>query len=151
MRGVYTAEIKISALAAAKTLLLLEAAAGKLIEILSASVVQVGSNLTNQQLECSVTRVTTLGTPAGTSVTPNPEEPGDQASTTTVLGNLTAEPTAYGVNADHQGATSLGGYQYQPVPEERGLDGSGASLGLRLLNAPTSADFVVQLKFRDVG
>lgn len=151
MRGVYTAEIKISALAAAKTLLLLEAAAGKLVEVLSASVIQVGSNLTNQQLECAIARVATLGTPAGTAVTPNPEEQGDQASTTTVLGNLTAEPTAYSVNLDHNGAPSLGGYQYGGIPEERALDGAGASLGLRLLNAPTSADFVVQLKFRDVG
>jgi len=151
MRGVYVAEAKISALAAAKTLMLVEAAAGKLIEILSAVAVQVDKAAASQQIECEISRVTTLGTPAGTSVTPNPTEPGDQASTATVLANLTAEPTAYGVNLDHDGGPSVGGYRYQPQPEERGLDGAGASFGLRLPNVPNSGDFVVQVKYRELG
>lgn len=151
MRGVYVAETKISALAAAKTVMLLEAAAGKSIEVLSAVCVEVDKAASSQQVECELARVTTLGTPAGTSITPNPTEPGDQASTTTVLANLTAEPTAYGVNVDHDGGSSLGGYRYQPIPEERALDAVAGSVGLRLVNAPNSGDFVVQVKYREAG
>lgn len=151
MRGVYIAEAKISSLAAAKTVMLLEAASGKAIEVLSAVCVEVDKAASSQQVECTLARVTTLGSPAGTSVTPNPTEAGDQASTTTVLANLTAEPTTYGVNADHDGGSSLGGYRYQPIPEERALDAMAGSIGLRLINVPNSGDFVVRVNYREVG
>lgn len=151
MRGEYKASAKISALNAAKTLMLFEGVASKEIEFTSIDVTTVGSNVTMQNLEIALDRVTTLGTPAGTSVTPNPAETGDQASAISVLANLTAEPTTYGARQDYQGAPSIGGYHYGGIPEERdGVPPSG-NIGLRLLNAPTAADFIITARWIERG
>jgi hypothetical protein len=130
---------------------LLEAAAGHPVEIIEAGVKGIGSNVTNQQFEVALARVTTLGSPSGTSVTPNPEEKGDQAAATTALANLTAEPTTYGPNVDHDGSTSLGGWQFQPAPETRPMIESGGSMGLRMLATLTSNDLVVWAKLREMA
>jgi hypothetical protein len=152
MRGVYTVDIKISALAAAKTLLLLQAPAGACVEIISAMVGSSGSNVTNQQLEAEWAKVTTLGSPTGTAITPSPQEHGDVAAGSTVTGNLTVEPTTYSAQIyDHQGFPSLGGYQHQPVPEERIVVSPSAAIGLKLISTPTSLDLVVRVVFREIG
>lgn len=151
MRGVYTAEIKLSAWASAKPVILIQAPALKAVEIISAQIGGAGSNVTNQQLEASLARVTTLGSPVGTAITPNPEEVGDQASGSTVTGGLTTDVTTKGVSLDHQGFPSLGGYQYAPVPEERALIPPAGSAVLYLPVAPTAYDAVVQVKYREIG
>lgn len=152
MRGVYTAEIKLSAWASTKGMLLIQAPSLKAVEIISAHVGNVGTNVTNQQLEAILARVGTIGAPVGTGVTPNPEEVGDQAAGSTVTGGLSTDITAYGVNLDHQGFASLAGYQYAPVPEERALIPPAGSGILRLPVAPGVAfDAVVQVKFREIG
>lgn len=152
MRGVYTAEIKVTAFASIKGAILIQAPALKAVEIISAHIGSVGTNVTNQQLEAVIARVATLGAPVGTAITPNPEEAGDQASGSTVTGNLTTDITTYGVNLDHQGFASLAGYQYAPVPEERALIPPAGSAILRLPVAPGVAfDAVVQVKFREIG
>ena len=61
----------------------LPAPANKVVEILSASITDA-SNTTNAQLAAAFQQVTTLGTPASTSVTPTKGEQGDQASGSTV-------------------------------------------------------------------
>src|SRR5271165_4922024 len=101
MRGVYTAEIKLSAFSSTKSAMLIQAPSLKAVEIISAHIGNVGTNVTNQQLAAAISRVTTLGSPAGTAVTPNPEEVGDQAAGSTVTGGLSTDVTAVGVNVDH--------------------------------------------------
>lgn len=152
MRGVYTAEIEIAALAAAKTVLLLEVPADMSIEPLSAHITNMDTD-SNEQLEAGVFIVTTKGAPAGTAVVPEPSEPGDQASSVTVLGDLTTEPDAYNAKGkDRQGFSNLAGYRYDPLPEERGAVGPTKLIGLRLLNAPSSGfKAACQFVFREIG
>lgn len=151
MRGVYTSEAKLSAWAVARGLILIQAPAGKVVEIISAHIGDVGTNVTNQQLEARLSRVTTLGSAAGTANTPNPEEVGDQAAGSTIITGLTTDITTYGANIDHQGFASLAGYQFNPLPEERPIIQPSAYLILALVVAPTSFDAVVQVKFREIG
>lgn len=154
MKGVYTVSQRITALASAKTLMYLLAPASKVVEILSASVTNE-SNATNEQLRCSLKRITTFGNPSGTFVTPATTEPGDQASLVTACGNLTNEPGAYGTVLDQQGFSSIGGYFYDPLPEEReylapsGFPGS--AIGLVMETAPTSATYDVMVRYREIG
>ena len=154
MRGVYELSATISALAAAKTLAFLTAPAAKCVEILSASVTN-GTNETNEQLECFLQRITTLGTPTATAVTPAPTEPGDQATGVTAKINCTTEPTTYtaGTNFGDEGFPSLGGWRYQPVPEERLIVAPGASIGLQLKVAPAlgAFDAMIRIVFREIG
>jgi hypothetical protein len=152
MRGVYTAPYKISSVSAAKTLMYLTAPSGKVVEILSASVTNA-SNETNEQMECVLQRITSLGTPTATAVTPVKHEAGDQASGSTVAGNVTASEPTYTSDTElgRQGFASLGGWWFQPTPEERPTVANGASIGLRLLTAPTSWDLVVSITFREIG
>ncbi|MBS0263899.1 MAG: hypothetical protein JSS02_18315 [Planctomycetes bacterium] len=152
MRGVYTVDIKLAAFNSIKGALLLQAPALKAVEIISAHLGNVGTNVTNQQLEAALSRVATLGSPVGTAITPNPEEVGDQPAGTTVTGGLTTDVTAVGVNVDHQGFASLAGYQFVPVPEERPLIPPGGAAVLRLVVAPgVPFDAVVQVRFREIG
>lgn len=151
MRGVYTSEIKLSGWASNKPVLLITNASTKVIEIISAHIGDVGSNVTNQQLEACLARVTTLGSPVGTGVTPNPEESGDAAAAATVTGGLTTDVTTKGVNCDHQGFASLAGYQYNPLPEERMYLAPSASAVLYMPVAPTAFDCIAQIKHREIG
>ncbi len=159
MRGVYTAAYRISGVAAAKTLMYITAPADKVVEILSASVSNESAE-TNEQLICGFQRVTTLGTPTATTITPKPHEAGDQAAASTVKANVTAsEPTypAISAGADIPGAfglegfASVGGWFYDPTPEERLTVPGQGTLGLRLVVAPTSLDIVIRLTFREIG
>jgi hypothetical protein len=151
MKGVYTAEAKLTAWASAKGAMLLTNSSTKVLEIISAHIGDVGTNVTNQQLEASLARVTALGSPVGTSVTPNPEEAGDAASGVTVTAGLTTDVTTKGVSCDHQGFASLAGYQYNPLPEERMYVAPSASVVLYLVVVPTAFDAVVQVKYREIG
>ena len=151
MKGVYTVEAKITGWTSIKAALLIDAPAGKVVELLSADMTQVGANVVNQQLEMVLARVATRGSPVGTSATPNPEEPGDAAAGSVVTVALGTDVTAYGVNLDRKGFSSLAGYHYDPLPEERGYIAPSASAALHLVVAPTSADFTIQLKFREIG
>lgn len=153
MKGVYTSVIKIAGLNAAKTLIYITAPSSRTLEIISASVGNSGSNVTNQQLEATFQRITTLGTPTGTSITPSPQETNDAAASATVVGNVTASEPTYtsGVVFDQQGFASLAGYQHAPVPEERIIVPPSASLGLRMLSIPTAFDADVKLVHREVG
>lgn len=153
MRGVYEIVFKAAAVAGAKTLLLVTAPAGKVLELLSAEVSN-SSSLTNQQLEATFQRVNVLGSPAGSAVVPTLLEEGDQAAAGTFLSVLSAEPTSYANNTEiaHQGWPAQGQFMYQPQPEERATVQPGHSIGLRLLAAPSPAlDLVVRLKYREIG
>jgi hypothetical protein len=152
MRGVYTAKIRITGLTTARTLLYVTAPADKVVEILSASVTNA-SNETNEQMECCLQRVGTLGTPTATTVTPAKSEPGDQAAGSTVKGNVTASEPTYTADTDvgNEGAPSLGGWRFDPTPEERMLINGGGTTGLRLLAAVAALDAWVVINFREIG
>ena len=152
MRGVYTAEIEIAALSAAKTVVLLEVPADMVIEILSASIANMDRD-TAEQLEAGLFYVATKGTPAGTSITPEKHETGDAASTVTALGDLSAEPTTYNTKAaDRQGFNNLAGYRYDPIPEEKPVVSPSGLIGLRLLAAPsTGFKAACQIVYREIG
>jgi hypothetical protein len=151
MIGVYTAEIEIASLSAAKTVMLLELPADIVVEILSAHITNM-DNDSNEQLEAGLFEVTTIGSPTGTAVTPEPHE-GVLAAGTTATGDLSAEPTAYnGKGYDRQGFSNLAGYRYDPIPEERAILSPSADVGLRLLSAPATAfKAACQIVFREIG
>jgi hypothetical protein len=151
MNGVYTASGKISALAAAKTLMYLTAPASRVVELIAVTVTNE-SNATNFQMEIAITSITTLGTPTATAVTPQKHESGDQASGTTTKLNVTAsEPTYAGTATLQEGAPSLTGFRWEPQPEERIYIAPGASYGIRMITTPTSNDCDVRVTFREIG
>ena len=151
MRGVYTANITITGLSTAKTLLLLTAPSTAVLEILSVRLTNL-ANETNEQWSVGLFHVTTVGSPSGTSVTPEKHEKLDAASTTTATGNLSSEPTTYATNPiDKDGPASLSGYRYDPLPEERPICPPSGAIGLRMLAAPTSVDVSAQIVFREIG
>ena len=153
MRGVYEANFLASGVNSLRTLMLLTAPANKVVEILSASITDA-SNTTNAQLAAAFQQVTTLGTPASTSVTPTKGEQGDQASGSTVTANVTGSEPTYTNNTQIglRGFASLGGWEFSPVPEERVYVGGGATIGLRLLDtAPSATDFMVRISYREIG
>jgi hypothetical protein len=155
MKGVYTATIKCAGITTAKTLLILENTASKILEVLYGSVTEESTNI-NQQNVCALHRITTLGTPTGTTVTPAPQERGDQASTITVLGNITASEPTYGADGineyGREGFSFLNGWVFAPLPEGRLYMEPSGNYGLRLRLAPGSTlDIDVTLQYREIG
>lgn len=152
MRGVYTAEIEISSLSAAKTVVLLECPSDSVLEILACSITNMDTD-TNEQLEAGLFTVTTKGSPAGTSITPEKHEASDAASAATATGDLSAEPTAYNTKAiDRQGFSNLAGYRYDPLPEERPTVAPSGLVGLKLLANPSSGfKAACQIVYREIG
>lgn len=151
MRGVYTASIDITGLTTAKTLVLLQASATSVIEILSVHVTDL-NNESNEQMAIGLYHVTTIGTVDGTSITPEKHEKLDASSVATVLGNLSDEPTTYSTNPiDKQGVSSLSGYHYDPIPEERPIIPPSGAIGLRNLTSVTSLDVTAMIVYREIG
>lgn len=152
MRGMYTATYRISGLNAAKTLMYITAPSNKNIRLFSASVTDE-TNETNEQLICTFQRISSLGTPTATAVTPAPHETGDQAASATVKANVTASEPSFASDTElgREGFSSLGGWYFDPTPEERPVFAGGASWGIRILNAPTSFDAVVRVTFCEEG
>lgn len=152
MRGVYTATVQIAGIAAAKTLIYVTAPADKVVEIIGASITDE-SNETNEQLAACLQRVTTLGTPTATTLTPSKHEKGDQAAGSTVKGNVTASEPTYGANTElgYEGAPTLGGWRYSPLPEERPIIQGQETVGLRLISTPTAFDCRATVVFREIG
>jgi hypothetical protein len=151
MRGVYTAWATISSLSAQKTLMLLTVPSTKVVELYSASVSNA-SNETNEQIRIGIYVVGTLGSPSGTALTPAKHETGDAAASVTVTSNLTVEPTSYSTTPlDEEGVSSIAGYRYSPIPEERPIIAPSAAVGIRLLTTPSAFDAIVKLVFREIG
>ena len=151
MQGIYVAEIDIASMTTAKGLIYIAAPSDAAVEILSAHAGNA-DNDTNEQAEFSFTKVATIGSPAGTSITPIGSENGSPAAGSTVLGNLTTEPTSYeGVDWDYQGVPLLGGYDFDPTPEERPVISPSGAAALRLRSTIASSKLICQVKFREIG
>jgi hypothetical protein len=151
MRGVYTAYIDISGISSAKTLMLIQSPSTAVVEIIGIHVTNLDVE-TSEQLSIGLFKVSTLGSPSGTSVTPEKHETGDAAAAATLTGNLSVEPTAYATNPiDKQGVNNLAGYHYDPIPEERPIVAPSGAMGVRLLVSPTSFNCSVMVVFREIG
>jgi hypothetical protein len=152
MKGVYTASIEITALAAAKTLLLLTAPTSAVIEILACAVTNE-TNPTSEQMTISLQKITTLGSPVGTAANVAKAEDGSSTTAATITGNLTTEPTTYATPPIYkQGQSNLVGCHYDPIPEERPIVSPSASIGLRLLYTPSIAfTCMVTITYREIG
>lgn len=134
-----------------KTLMLIEAPAAKALLIDS---IRVGNtNLTtNERWQIAATRVTTKGTPAGTSVTPTKLDPGDPASAAVVLANLTTEPTAYDtVHLVLSGDSNQIGMRWFSNPGGEILVPPSGLVGVRLLVAITSTNVTVDVGYAELG
>ena len=151
MRGVYTAEHDV-AVTGDITLMYVQSPSDMVLEILGASITNQDVD-TSEQLHCGLYRVDTVGTPSGTSITPQKHENGDVASTVTAWAALSEEPTTYDTLAfDQQGFNNLAGYRYDPIPEERPVISPGGAVGLRLLTAPSASHTLnMQIIFREIG
>ena len=158
MRGVYTASYRIDGLAGqggGKTLMHLTAPANKVDEILGVEVTNANVE-TNEQVELVLKRISSLGTPTDTDLTPAPHEAGDQAAGSSVAADVTAdEPTYVAANVGEfgrRGVSTLAGWEWKPTPEERCYVGGGASIGLKMLNTDHAAfNAVVTMTFREIG
>ena len=151
MRGVYTLSHKSSAHSTAVSLIYVVCPATCAIEILSAGITNATTE-TNEQWEVAIAHVTSIGTPQGTALTPIKAEKGDAASLITgALGDLTTEPTTATEFVDNQGVPSLGGYRYEPVPEERITVGPSKALVMKFVATMTSTDVVAWIKFREIA
>lgn len=151
MRGVYTAHYDIAGISSAKTLMLLTAPSSAVLEIIGVHTTNLDVE-TSEQLSIGLYRVSTIGSPTGTSVTPEKHEAGDAVAAATVLANLSAEPTTYASNPiDKQGVNNLAGYHYDPIPEERPIVAPSAAIGVRLLVAPSSFNCSIMIIYREIG
>lgn len=152
MRGVYEANYRITSLNSARTLMYITAPSSKVVEIESAFV-GTETLTTNEQLTCCFTSVSSLGTPTATTVTPSKCEAGDQAAGSTVKANVTASEPTYNSNADYgkESAPYIGGWRFEPIPEERPIIAPSATWGLQMTTTPTSNTTVVRIRFREIG
>jgi len=154
MRAVYIARANMS-LSTAKTAMLGTLPSGTLIEILEAKLMNTDQEA-HEQMRVGLFRVTTLGSPTGTSLTAanvQKTEPGASNTGLTWTVNLTGEPTTYDANPlDIEGVPNEIGYHFEPIPEDRPWIGSGASFGLRLMDNLTNtitAECVI--KYRELS
>ena len=152
MRGVYTVSATVLAVTTGKTLMYLTAPGSVSVRVISADVTNM-SNETNEQLRCTIDRISNLGNPTATTITPEKHEQGDQAAASTVKYNVTANEPIYAANSaiGQQGFPSLNGWYYQPTDMEEMYISPSQSRGIRTIESITSADFIVRLTFREIG
>lgn len=150
MKGVYTSALKIAGLNSQRTLVWLTAPANKVVEIIGVTVTDE-SVANNFQMEIAIANITTLGSAAGTAVTPTPHEKGDQAAGSTTTFNATTEPQTYGTTIIQEGAAALVGYRHEPAPDERIYVAPGASIGVKINTTPTAFDCDVRITFKEIG
>jgi hypothetical protein len=156
-KGVYTASIRVTGLTSARTLMYLTAPSTAVVELLNIHVTNE-SNATNQQLSIRIHKVTALGSPTATTLTPAKHENGSAAASSTVKGNVTASEPAYdGESLNIYGAMgvpSLIGYHFEPISqEERVYVAPSATYGLRLFRptGPTSFNAAITMTFKEIG
>ncbi len=152
----YTASFKTTSFTAARTLMYNEVHATKVVAVTSMEV-SAPDNDTNEQLDCVLQNITSLGTPTATTVTPTPHDDGNSAYGGVVKAEVTAsEPTYAADNVDEfgrAGASSVGGWRWQATVMHEWIWLSAASdWGLRILVAMgTSKALTVRMTFAEVG
>lgn len=155
MRGLYTAGYNATGVnSSPRTLMYITAPSGKVVELIEAHVTI--HSTTDGQIEVAIQRITTLGTPTATAVTPTPHELGDQAAGSTVAANVTMDEPVYtaGKFFNLQSQPSRSGWHWYST-QVRGNQiyvAHTASIGL-LLNAGITVSTIVDLSvtFREIG
>lgn len=153
-RRVYTAQVAITNMTAAQTLMHLTASANQILEILSAHVTN-SSNTTNDQELVYFKRITSFdGSEASTALTPSEHDEGDPASTATVKGDVTAGEPTYTANTEmgRMGFPTLAGYHWEPTVEERIVIGPGDKAGLYWSTTPAAGlNVEVNVTYAEMG
>lgn len=152
---VYTATMKTSSGTGPKTFAYITTPSTMVAKILSAAVVAPDDDV-NEQMDISIHKITSLGTPTATTITPTKHENGDAAAASTVKMDVTgSEPTYDSANTNvvgREGAPSLGGWRYQPSKGEELVIPPSTSWGIRLNTAfGTSRAVTVRLTFGEIG
>lgn len=153
MSRVYTASIETVSATAAQTLLFLEVPTTVAVVIHSAEVVAPDDD-TNEQLHVTLQRLAIVATPTGTSVTAARHATGDSASVCNVVGDVTAAEPTYDTDTEigQSGASSLGGWRFEPVVAERPEVPPSDAIGLRILTARgTSKALTARITYEEVG
>jgi hypothetical protein len=121
-------------------------------ELFGVNVTQ-SSVVSAEQLDIGIQKVSSLGTPTATSVTPRPTEGISGASTCTVKANVTgSEPTYSGEVFGRQGVANVAGYFFDPLPEQRPILGVSTTYGVRLFSTPGSSYTIdVEISWREIG
>jgi hypothetical protein len=150
MRGCYTNVAQFS-LSAAKTLMYITGPAAENVRVLSARVTNA-DNETNEQLDVGWRKVSALGTPTATTITPSKHESGDQAAGSTVKANVTAAEPTYGTEVHaRRGVPSIPGYRYEPTEREELVIGPAETWGLYNYGAPAAITVNVEVVMREEG
>jgi hypothetical protein len=154
MRGVYSVQAEISSLAAAKSLLVGTNASSKVLELIDAWITNADV-VTPEGMTGAISRITSLGSPTGTSIAAAnvaKMEPGSADTIVTWLSNITAsEPTYSSVHAHYEGFLNVAGFRWESRPENRIYIPPSASFGLRLLSTPTSFKAIFGITYRELG
>ena len=153
MSNIYTVQEKCTGLTAARTLLFIDAPSDGIVRILSASITNP-LNETNEQLEACLQRITTLGTPTATTLTPAKHEEDSPAFSGVVKGNVSASEPTYTANTEmgYEGFGSLTGWFFRPTPLEIVCCAPSSDIGLRLLTTSfTSVDLIASMTFEKIG
>ena len=132
--GIYVARMDAVSVTIAKTLVGINAPAGKICEIIRAWV--DFSSTTSTVIDVRLKRHTAAGT--STAFTPLLLHPGDIAAGATAGINYTAEGTLGDILLRNT-VNYLNGFLYLPVPEERLIVGPSGRFGIELPTAPGAA------------
>lgn len=151
MKGVFTVNIGVSAVAAPATFIYITVPYNRIIEIISV-IVTNKTVATTEQFECGLYRVQTLGSPTAVELTPIILE-GDTETLVTAFGPVTANEPTYETNPLHnEGWLNVLGYRFEPFPENRPYVQPGESVGIRFLSTPLEAfDASAEIVFREIG
>lgn len=150
----YRLAIQGVSISAAADLIVIQNSATQVLQILRAWAGQSG-NVTSEQNEIALARVTTNNSTGATSLTARPLEVGDPATsitsarTTPTSLNTLSNSGEYLYNEDFNWVS---GWLYVPAPEERIYIPPSGIVVLRLLNAPSAAKTVsAGINFLELG
>lgn len=152
----YTASIKTPSASAAMTLIYIECATDAVVAIMSAEVVAPDDD-TNEQIDCSIHKITGLGTPTVTAtIVPSAHDEGDSAFSGVCKGGVTANEPTYALDNvteyGRAGASTLGGYRWQATNIHEWIWMSpNTDYGLRRRAATTSRQYTARMTFGEVG
>lgn len=153
MGQVYEASIETVSAVSAKTLMYIEVATTVAV-LLHYVEVTAAHNDTNEQLEITIQQITTLGTPTATTITPAKLVGGNAVPDSVVKGDVTASEPTYTANTDigHMGASSLGGWRYDPAGGPKLEMSPNSDWGIRLVTAMGTAKALsVRMIFEEIG
>lgn len=155
MRGVYTVTTSVTAVTTAEPLLYIATPADTMIEILSASITCEDED-TSEQIKARLTRVASGSVAGGVALTPKPTEEQSAASGCTAKGGdtaitgLTSDGAADAIHA--AGANKLGGWHYDPTPEERAIVTISDEVVLETVDTiANSCDLLATITYREIG